>query len=96
MGIRFTVTRTFAVGELGTLAFIADEPIALAFGTQHRVRVTGPEGETVEAVASVEAVRREASGEEFTALLFATLGVRDIEAGASVLILGDMGDPGPG
>ena len=85
--MRLTITRAFAVAELGTLAFVGLEPASLAFGSRHRVRVTRPDGASVEAVASVESVRSEASGEEFCALLFASLAPHELVSGSSVLVL---------
>jgi hypothetical protein len=88
--LRLTVTNTFAVAELGTVAFIGVEPIPLAFGSRHRVRVTRPDGESVEAVASIEAVRKDES--EFAALLFATLTVGEVVLGSSISVLGEVRD----
>jgi hypothetical protein len=90
--MRLTVTRTFAVGDLGTVVFIGLEPIALAFGTRHRVLVTRPDGESVEAVASVEAVRQDSSGDEFPALLFASLEAHQVVLGSSVVVLAEVRD----
>lgn len=90
--MRLTVTRTFVVGDLGTIAFVGVEPIALAFGTSHRVLVTRPDGASVEAVASVEAIRNDASGEEFPALLFATLEAHHVALGSSVVVIAEMRD----
>ena len=90
--MRLTVTRTFAVAELGTIAFFAEESLALEFGSRHRVVVTRPDGGSVEALASVECVRNDASGEEFTALLFASLALREVVLGSSVLVLEEAHD----
>jgi len=90
--MHLTVTRTFAVGDLGTVAFIGLEAIGLEFGTRHRVRVTRPDGESVEAVASVEAVCQDSSGEEFPALLFASLAAHQVVLGSRVFILGEVRD----
>ncbi len=90
--MRLIVTRTFPVGDLGTIAFVGAEPIALAFGTSHRVLVKRPDGASVEAVASVEAIRNDASGDEFPALLFATLEARHVVLGSSVVVLAEVGD----
>ena len=88
--MRLIVTRTFAVGDLGTVVFVGLEPIALAFGTRHRVRVTRPDGESVEAVASVEACRKDSLGDEFPALLFASLAVHEVVLGSSVFVLEEV------
>jgi hypothetical protein len=88
--MHLTVTRTFAIADLGTVVFVGLEPIALAFGTMHRVLVTRPDGESLEAVASVEAVRKDSSGQEFPALLFASLAVSDVVLGSSVVVLGEV------
>ena len=90
--MRLTVTRTFAIAELGTVAFVGFESIELEFGTVHRVLVTRPDGESVEAVASVEAVRQDASGEEFPALLFTSLALEDVVLGSSVFVLAEVRD----
>jgi hypothetical protein len=92
MEMRLTVTRTFAVSDLGTVVFIGLEPIALAFGTRHRVLITRPDGKSVEAVATVEAVRKDSSGHEFPALLFASLAAHEIVMGSSVFVLGEVRD----
>jgi hypothetical protein len=90
MILRLTVTNTFAVAELGTVAFVGLEPIPLVFGSRHRVLVTRPDGESVEAVASVEAVRKDSS--EFPALLFASLAAGEVVLGSSISVLGEVGD----
>ena len=90
--MRLTITRTLAVGDLGTVAFIGVESVALAFGSCHRVRVTRPDGESVEAVASVEAVRNDASGDEFPALLFELLEANQVVPGSSVVVLAEVLD----
>ena len=90
--MRFTVTNTFAVAELGTVAFVGFEPIPLAFGSRHRVLVTRPDGESVEAVASVEAVRKDSLACEFPALLFASLAAGDVVPGSSISVLGGVRD----
>jgi hypothetical protein len=87
-----TVTRTFAVGDLGTVVFIGLETIGLEFGTRHRVRVTRPDGESVETVASVEAVCNDSSGDEFPALLFASLAVHQVVLGSRVVVLEEVRD----
>jgi len=87
--MNLTVTNTFAVAELGTVAFVGFEPIPLALGSRHRVVVTRPNGESVEAVASVEAVRKEGSlAGEFPALLFASLAPGEVVLGSSISVLG--------
>lgn len=88
--MRFTVTNTFAVAELGTVAFVGFEPIALAFGSRHRVLITRPDGESLEAVASVEAVRRDSLACEFPALLFESLEVGEVVLGSSIFVLGEV------
>jgi len=90
--MRLTVTRTLAVGDLGTVVFVDLESIALAFGSSHRVLVTRPDGESVEAVASVEAVRNDSSGDEFPALLFASLEAHQVVLGSSVFVLAEIRD----
>ena len=90
--MQLTVTRTFAVAELGTIAFLGEESVALEFGSRHRVVVTRPDGESVEAVASVECVRNDSSGDQFTALLFASLALHDVVLGSSVLVLEEARD----
>jgi hypothetical protein len=85
-----TVTNTYAVADLGTVALIGLDPIPLAFGSRHRVLVTRPNGEAVEAIASVEAVRKDSS--EFPALLFATLAAGEVVLGSSVAVLGEVSD----
>ena len=80
------------MGDLGTVAFIGVEPIALAFGTSHRVLVMRPDGESVETVASVEAVRKDSSGDEFPALLFATLEAHHVVLGSTVVVLAEVRD----
>jgi hypothetical protein len=92
MEMRLTVTRTFTIGNLGTVVFIGLESIALAFGTRHRVLITRPDGESVEAVATVEAVREDSSGDEFPALLFASLAAHEVVLGSSVFVLGEVRD----
>jgi len=89
-GTRLTVTRAFAVADLGTVTFIGTETIALAFGTRHRCRVVRPDGGTVEAVASVEAVRKDSSGDEFPALLFESLAVAEVVLGSTVVIIEEV------
>ena len=91
--MQLTVIKTFAIAELGTIVFVGMEPIPLACGTCHRFLITGPGGNPVEAVASVESVRSEASGVEFSALLFASLSVRELAIGSSISILGEVRDP---
>jgi len=88
-----TITRTFTVADLGTVAFIDIETVALDAGSRHRVRVTRPDGVSLEAIASVEVVRNDASGAEFPALLFASAGPRDVVIGASVVVLGELCEP---
>ncbi|APV48873.1 hypothetical protein BWI17_03765 [Betaproteobacteria bacterium GR16-43] len=88
--MHLTVTYTFAVADLGTVAFVGLEPIPLVFGSRHRVLITRPDGESVEAVASVEAVRKDAS--EFPALLFASLELGHIVLGSSISVLGEVRD----
>lgn len=39
-----TITRTFAVAELGTIAFVGSEPVALVLGARHRVALSAPDG----------------------------------------------------
>lgn len=90
--MRLTITRVFAVAELGTIAFVGDESVTLTFGARHQVRITRPDGGAVEAVASVEAVRNDASGAEFVALLFESLALHEVAAGSSVLVLGDAAE----
>lgn len=90
--MRFTVTNTFAVAELGTVAFVGFEPIPLAFGSRHRVLITRPDGESLEAVASVEAVRQDSFAREFPALLFASLAACDVVPGSSIAVLGEAHD----
>ena len=85
-----TVTRTFAVAELGTVVFLGVEPIPLAFGSRHRVLVTRPDGGSVEAIASVETVRSEASGAEFAALLFSSLSLAEVVLGSTISVLQEM------
>jgi hypothetical protein len=46
----------------------------------------------VEAVASVEAVCQDSSGEEFPALLFASLAAHQVVLGSRVFILGEVRD----
>jgi hypothetical protein len=90
---RLTVTNTFVIAELGTVAFIGSEPIPLVFGSLHRVLVTRPNGESVETVASVEAVRKEDPlSDEFPALLFASVTAGEIVPGSAVCILGEVQD----
>jgi hypothetical protein len=91
--MHLTVTKTFAIAELGTVAFVGYEPIPLAFGSRHRVLVTRPNGESVEAVASVEAVRKEDSfAGEFPALLFPSLAAGEVVLGSSISVLGEARD----
>ena len=90
--MRLTVTQTIAVADLGTVVFIGFEPIALPFGSRHRVLVTRPDGESVDAVASVEAVRKDSSGDEFPALLFASLAAGEVVLGSSILVLAEVQD----
>jgi hypothetical protein len=88
--MRLTVTRTFAVAELGTVAFLAEESVELPFGSRHRVMVTQPDGKAVEANASVECIRNDSSGTEFAALLFESLALHEVVVGASVVVLGEV------
>ena len=90
--MRLTVTRALAVGDLGTVAFVGVETIGLECGTVHRVRVTRPDGESVEAVASVEAVSKDSSGDEFPALLFASLEAHQVALGSTVFVLEEVRD----
>lgn len=90
--MQLTVTRTFAVADLGTVAFLGLESLALAFGSRHRVLVTRPDGESVEAAASVETVRSEASGAEFPALLFSTLSLKEVVPGSRIVVLEELRD----
>lgn len=91
--MKLTITRTFAVAELGTIAFVGDEPVALVLGARHRVALSSPDGRMLEADASVECLRNDASGEEFTALLFASLTTRDVLPGSTVRVLGRIQEP---
>jgi len=86
--MRLIVTNTFAIADLGTVVFVGIEPIPLASGSRHRVLVTRPDGESVEAVASVEAIRKESN--EFPALLFASLAIAEVVPGSSLSILGEV------
>jgi hypothetical protein len=88
--VRLTVTNTFAVADLGTVAFVGLEPIALAFGTRHRVLVTRPNGESVEAVASVEIVRKDSLAGDFPALLFPALAPGDVVPGSSISVIEEL------
>ena len=84
------VTNTFVIAELGTLAFVGLEPIPLAFGSRHRVLVTRPDGGSVEAVASVESVRKDSS--ELPALLFTSLGLAEVVLGSRISVIGEERD----
>jgi hypothetical protein len=88
--MQLTVTRTFAIADLGTVVFFGVDPIPLAFGSRHRFLVTRPDGESVEAVATVETVRNDSSGVEFPALLFASLSVSEVVMGSSISVLEDV------
>jgi hypothetical protein len=88
--MRLIVTRIFEIADLGTVAFVGLEPLALAFGSRHRVLVTRPDGQSLESVVSVEAVRKGSSGDEFPALLFASLAVGEVTIGSSIFILGEF------
>ena len=90
MPAQLTVARTFAVADLGTVVFLEVEKIALAAGSRHRVLVTRPDGESVEAIASVETVRNEASGAEFPALLFSSLSLAQVVLGSTISVLQEM------
>lgn len=85
--LQLTITRTFAVAELGTIAFFDCDDEVPAPGSVHRVCVARPDGSTTEAVASVEHVKNEVLG-EFPALLFATLSLADVTEGCRVSIVG--------
>jgi hypothetical protein len=88
--LRLTVTNTFAVAELGTLAFVGFEPLPLAFGSRHRVLIARPDGASLEAVASVETVQKDSLACEFPALLFESLAVGEVVLGSSILVLGEV------
>ena len=88
--MRLTVTDTFAIADLGTVAFVGREPIPLVFGSRHRVLVTRPDGESVEALASVEAVRKDSS--EFAALVFASVAAGEVVPGSSISVLEEVPD----
>ena len=90
--MQLTVTRTFAVAELGTIVFVGTEAIALGFGSRHRFLITRPDGGSVEAVASVETIRSESSGAEFPALLFASLSLTQVVMGSSIVSLGAVSE----
>jgi hypothetical protein len=86
--MHFTVTDIFAIADLGTVAFVGLAPIPLVFGSNHRVLITRPDGESIEAVASVEAVRKDSS--EFPALLFTSLAAGRVVPGSSISVLGEV------
>ena len=88
--MQLIVTRTFAIAELGTVVFVGLEPIALAPGSTHRFLVSRPDGETLEAVASVETVRGHSSGTEFPALLFSSLSVAEVVLGSCLSVLEEV------
>lgn len=90
--MRLNVVRSIAVAELGTVVLLDAEAIPLAFGSRHRVLVTRPDGDSIEAVASVETVRSESSGIEFPALLFASLSLREVMSGSVISVLGEAPD----
>jgi hypothetical protein len=83
--MELTVTNTYTITNLGTIVFVGFEPIALISGSRHRVRVTRPDGESVEAIASVEAVRKDSK--EFAALLFTSLSAAEVVVGSSISVL---------
>lgn len=91
--VRLVVTKTVAVADLGTVAFVGDAPIALESGGSHRVRVTRPDGRSVEAVASIEAVQK--GSREFPALLFASLAADEVMPGSSITVLEAVAAAGP-
>ena len=90
MTTQLTVKKTMAIAELGTVVFFGVEPIPLAFGSRHRFLITRPDGASLEAVASVEAVRSERSGVEFPALLFPSLSHTEVVLGSSISVLQEM------
>ena len=89
-GMQLTVTRTFAVADLGTVVFFGLEPVPLASGSRHRCLIMRPDGGTVEAVGSVEHVRKDSTGEEVPALLFETLSLADVVVGSKVSALEEL------
>jgi hypothetical protein len=90
MRLRLTVTNTYAIADLGTVVFIGLQPVPLLSGSRHRVLVTRPDGESVEAVASIEAVRKDSR--EFPALLFTSLSAADVVMGSTISVLGEVLD----
>lgn len=86
------VTRTFAIADLGTVVFLGLESIPLASGSRHRFRVTRPDGGSVEAIASVETVRKESSEVEFPALLFSSLSLVEVVPGSSISVIEEVGE----
>jgi hypothetical protein len=91
--MQLSIIKSIAIAELGTVVLVGLDSIPLAFGSRHRVRVTRPDGESVEAVASVETVRSESSGIEFPALLFTSLSLRELVLGSSISVLGEVHEP---
>jgi hypothetical protein len=56
------------------------------------IAASSRDGESVEAVASVESVRNDASGAEFPALLFSSLSLAEVVLGSSIAVIGEVGD----
>ena len=85
--MHLTVTNTFAIAELGVVAFVGLEPIPLTLGSRHRVLITRPDGGSVEAVASVESVRKDSFAGEFPALLFPSLAPGEVVLGSNISVI---------
>ena len=90
--MHLTVTDTFAIAELGIVVFVGPEPIPLPPGSRHRVLITRPDGESVEAVASIESVRKDSFAGEFPALLFPSLAPGQVVLGSNISVIAEVRD----